>query len=356
MVKFLIDNGADKSALNGFLYTPLHTACWRGLLESVSVLLAAIPAHQLATYVNQQSANGRSALLLAGMHGHITIARKLLAAGANPNLVALDTEGVLRPGTYQLASSPAGLEIFRLLAEFGADFNAADLESWNHLHANARFGRTDLCRELFAISLDADRGKGSNATTSRNCKLDPNAATKDGHTALALAAKYGHVEVVRCLHQFGANPSTSAYFKIPFFKSFSSGSETGLVSGQFTSIGLASFFGHTDTVKALLELGVSANELSDEMFTPLYIAADRGHLEICRNLIDAGADVNYSYVTSILMNTASLGRVDIVKLLVSRGATCSAAAKMAVNLSLRTTSAITTETRKEIVRLLKGSK
>jgi ankyrin repeat protein len=356
IVTLLIDNGADKSALNGFQHTPLHTACCRGLLESVIVLLAAVPPHQLAIYVNQQSADGRSALLLAGMNGHVTIARKLLAAGADPNLIALDIEGVLRPGTYQLASSSAGLEIFRLLAEFGADFNAAGLEGWNHLHANARFGRADLCRELFAISLNADRGKGSNATTSRNCKLDPNAATKDGHTALSLAAKHGHVEVVRCLHQFGANPSTSAYFKIPFFKSFTSGGETGLISGQFTSIGFASFFGHTDTVNALLELGVSANELSDDSFTPLYIAADRGHLEVCRSLIDAGADVNYSYVTSVLMNTAGLGRVDIVRLLVSRGATCSAAAKMAVNFSLRATSAITTETRKEIVRLLKGCK
>ncbi|MFA6303763.1 MAG: ankyrin repeat domain-containing protein [Legionella sp.] len=56
--------------------------------------------------------------------------------------------------------------------------------------------------------------------------------------------------------------------------------------------------------------------------TPLWAAAQNGHFEIARLLIDAGADVNYKHPIgqSVLWTAAAEGHSNIVQLLLSKGA------------------------------------
>lgn len=92
----------------------------------------------------------------------------------------------------------------------------------------------------------------------------------------------------------------------------------------FTALHLAAFFGKTVIAKALIDAGadpgvVSANEMHVQ---PLHSAAAGRHIEICRLLIAAGADVNAKqrHGFTPLHAAAQHGDVELVELLLSAGA------------------------------------
>jgi ankyrin repeat protein len=86
---------------------------------------------------------------------------------------------------------------------------------------------------------------------------------------------------------------------------------------------LASENGYLDIVKQIIYLGadVNANDNNNNI-TALMEASENGHLEIVQFLITNGADVNASdkYNLTALMNAASNGHADIVKLLIENRA------------------------------------
>jgi ankyrin repeat protein len=313
LVPMLIENGANKSALDGWGCTPLHLACHAGLLMSVTTLLTATPADQLGTYVNRLSGTALTPLLYACESGEVAMVTKLLEAGADPNL----PRGVTFVRGLRLPQSAAGLKILKLLVSYGADLFARDATGWNYLHANAWNGRADLCRELFRINLDGptvDKTQGTITVPLSPLgpsKLDPNAKTFVGFTALYLATMNGHIDTVRCLLEFGAD--TTIKCRLPV---------KGLVDTESCSpLAVASCFGHADIVTCLIRSGASPHETSPDL-TPLYIAAQLGRLEICRRLIQAGAAMNFMKQNeeSILSIAARNGNTDVVEMLLELGA------------------------------------
>ncbi|MCJ1439073.1 hypothetical protein MMC27_008464 [Xylographa pallens] len=76
-------------------------------------------------------------------------------------------------------------------------------------------------------------------------------------------------------------------------------------------------------VRAVLSKGADPNcETDDKRFTPLWVAACRGLLEISRLLLDAGANVNAvsNEGTTPLKEAAQIGATEVVQLLIERGA------------------------------------
>lgn len=104
---------------------------------------------------------------------------------------------------------------------------------------------------------------------------DVNTASEDdGKTALMLASFNGHSEIVKILIEAGALVQTK--------------DATGRTALMYASTGT-----DTATVKLLLSKGAEVNEAdSDEHFTPLMWAAAEGGTEICRLLLEAGADTS----------------------------------------------------------------
>lgn len=92
----------------------------------------------------------------------------------------------------------------------------------------------------------------------------------------------------------------------------------------FTPLGLAVFFGHPETVNVLLEAGADVNLASRESMnvTPLASASAAGRLEIARNLIAHGANVNAraSGDFTPLHESAASGRMEFARLLLDHGA------------------------------------
>ena len=78
--------------------------------------------------------------------------------------------------------------------------------------------------------------------------------------------------------------------------------------------------GDLKQVRQLLDSGANANVEDYAAHTPLYHAAQKGHLEIARLLIEDGADIDHESGDSPLLWACYYGHTDMVKLLVENGA------------------------------------
>ena len=128
-----------------------------------------------------------------------------------------------------------------------------------------------------------------------------NDKNKSGWTPLHLAAKRGHTEIIKILIDAGADLSTSNQLK-----------QQGLFGKDNegdSSIDLAYRYGHNETRKLLINetanFLINTEAYVDSKYangwTLLYWAAMDGYVDVARNLIDAGADVNnkYEYIESV---------------------------------------------------------
>lgn len=92
----------------------------------------------------------------------------------------------------------------------------------------------------------------------------------------------------------------------------------------FTPLGLAAFFGHAETVEALLAAGADVNLTSRESMKmpPLGSAMAVERNDIARTLIEHGANVNGKAVNDLtaLHTAAARGNLEAAKLLLAHGA------------------------------------
>ncbi|KAJ5590795.1 hypothetical protein N7450_004767 [Penicillium hetheringtonii] len=84
-------------------------------------------------------------------------------------------------------------------------------------------------------------------------------------------------------------------------------------------VALAAKRGHYEIVKLLLEAGAPSDEPTDRKNTPLSLAAEEGHLDIVKMLVRAGCNVNAEYVPPVCY-AARDGRVEVVQYLLDNGA------------------------------------
>ena len=99
----------------------------------------------------------------------------------------------------------------------------------------------------------------------------------------------------------------------------------------FTALSLAVFFGHAETVNALLAAGAPVNAASRETMkmSPLGSALAAERNDIARTLIDHGADVNAKAENELtpLHTAAARGNLESAKLLLEHGADINATTK-----------------------------
>jgi ankyrin repeat protein len=95
----------------------------------------------------------------------------------------------------------------------------------------------------------------------------------------------------------------------------------------------ASYRGHVDTVRLLLDHGANVNARSEEkMRSPLLSAYYGSHLEVMRLLLERGADANatHSSTTRILHYAAVRGKIDVLRLLLQHNADVNAKSKTGI--------------------------
>uniref|UniRef100_A0A336MJP7 CSON002080 protein n=1 Tax=Culicoides sonorensis TaxID=179676 RepID=A0A336MJP7_CULSO len=132
------------------------------------------------------------------------------------------------------------------------DINTSNANGLNALHLAAKDGHIEIVRELL----------------NRGAKVDN--ATKKGNTALHISSLAGKLDVIQLLVQHGASVNVQ--------------SQNG-----FTPLYMAAQENHDECVKYLLAKGANPALATEDGFTPLAVAMQQGHDKVVAVLLESDA-------------------------------------------------------------------
>jgi len=244
--------------------TPLWIAAREGNIEAVKQHIAA------GTNVNAKTESGRTPLHFAALEGHKEIAELLMAEGANVNAKDDDLLTPLHQAAGVLHGRESHKEVVELLIANGADVNAKMEFGRTPLHSAASRGHREIAELLIAAGADV------------------NAKNENGKTILASRS----VSIPDLLRKHGGIDNSE---------------------GKFTELAIN---GNIDGVKRHLAAGADVNAKDRLGRTPLSAAADMGHKEIVKLLVENGADGK----DVPMVNAAVRDHKEIVELLIAAGA------------------------------------
>jgi uncharacterized protein len=324
-VRALIAQGADVNAAQGDGVTALHWAAMQGDAELAKMLIVAGANVHAATRLGAYTP-----LHMAAERGSVPIVTALVSAGAN-----VDTTTATGTTPLMLAAASGNTDTISTLLDTGADADATELDRGHTalmfaaasnradavtllLRRGADPGIATIVVALAALSADGSNPDGRNlpgnregrsggnaqaATTSaaakrrpgldRNYLLNELVSAQGGMTPLHFASRQGYIGVVTALLDAGVSVNQ-------------------LKGGDHTSpLLIATINGHFDLANVLLERGADPNLASDNGATPLYAAINlqwapkalypqpRAHLnqtlsylDFMKKLLDKGADPN----------------------------------------------------------------
>eukprot|EP00049_Salpingoeca_infusionum_P011092 m.191107 g.191107 ORF g.191107 m.191107 type:complete len:708 (+) comp14835_c0_seq1:65-2188(+) len=246
LMQYLLQNGAslDETNFNG--HSVFLSAANGGRTNVVEWLLC-----QQRFNIHETNNNGDTALLLAAYGGHRQLVERLLELGAS-----LTDKNSCGFTPLLSAANGAQLEMSQWLLQNGSSITEADNDGYTSLILAACGGSIPLV-EFFL--------RQGASLSERN---------QNGDTSLLLAAYCGHTELVRWLLRHGSRSDERNNTRMGVLISAANG-------------------GQVDTVRFLLEeLGTDSLEEMDEGgYTPLLLAAQRGHLDVVQFLAAHGANL-----------------------------------------------------------------
>jgi ankyrin repeat protein len=314
--------------------TALHWAARADDLETADLLLRA------GAKVSAANREGATPLQLAAINGGAAMLDRLLKAGADPN-APLSSSG---DTALMMASRSGKPDAVKVLLDSGARIDAR--ETWGDTTAlmwAVAEGNHQVVRMLIDRGADVNaRSKFVPSATGRGFEGATPIAGKPTQSAednasgllssLMFAAREGDVESARMLVAAGADVNARG-------------------GDGKDALGLAIFNGGYDVASFLIDSHANVNQADAQRFTPLFWAVDRRNMETAPNfpwvvtadplplikkLLDAGADVNFLVnntprarmrdgsprivFATALMRAAFSGDIELVKLLLSRGA------------------------------------
>jgi ankyrin repeat protein len=267
IVKYLLDRGANPNATNHYGVSVLWIPSQRGLYKIVELLLERGASPEIAPSgpeAEERSICGWTPLYAAIKSRQYNVVKLLLQNGANPNAVTS-----LGSTPFLLASEIGDLDVIRCFVEHGADLDYSP--SGKEADELNITGQTALFMATLKEQKDVVEyliGKGSKVNVKNRYGVSP----------LLLCAEGGNEELVRLLVDAGADVNMSPSGEL---------AHEHLLAGQTPLYGAAKK-GHLNICKYLLENGAQVDCQTMTGATPLYTSVEEGHLEICKLLIEHG--------------------------------------------------------------------
>ncbi|KAK3233556.1 hypothetical protein CYMTET_56151 [Cymbomonas tetramitiformis] len=290
---FLADGDQIDSIEEGNL-TALHFAAEKGNADIIQLLLEAF------AYKDARDECGDTPLHVATFHGHLRAVNSLLDAYADKDALNQKQQSALH-----YAAQHGHEAVLEALVRASSNLELADEDAQTALHIAAELGHAAAVAQLLRAGA---RGNS------------PDVA---GNTPLHLAACSGHAEVIHqlighragihCRNQVDSRPLEPAWAGWPWRGSMKHGlslkhaddERTCLVCGdtilgvledkwqeQQTPLFLAAQNGHVEAVQGLLHGGASCASADQEGCTALHLVALHGHVEVLHVLLKAGASVH----------------------------------------------------------------
>jgi len=316
MVQALLEKGADANQRDARGVTALSIAQDAGNPDAVKLLLAG-GAKEIYTY---KGMNLDDALILAASNGDAVKVRESLAAGADPHTAS-------RAGVTPLLAAAYGgnADAVKALVEAGAHVNEVPngFRAWTWTGAKLPISRQPLAQAASvgdtALIIAARLGHAAVVDYLLGHGADPKLANPHTDTPLSVAAEQGHAKIVALILAKGVDPDEGRQ-SIP---SFSGRAMVGRKNEDHnTPLIKAAQGGHNDAVRVLLEAKADSNIRGFAGKTALYWAVERGYADVVALLLErhADPDVKSDAGLSPLMEAAKNGRVDIVKALIASNA------------------------------------
>lgn len=345
LVEAILSRGADKEASDKDGRSPLRLAVEHSNLSAVKALLSAG-----ADFDRRCSSDGCTALDVATIRAELEIMAALTRAGA-------DVNGACARGYTALhrAAFHNRRQALELLLQAGARVDVMDLEGWTPLFDACAEGATDAIVSLLR------HGANSRHLDNRGRSLLHVAAEREHSDAVLLLLEHGEVDVGL---RFGSSQSSALDFAVVagngevtrvLIERGGADVNAAMIDGR-TTLHRAAFFnkptaidvlfragadleakthsncggtdccgwtpifdaaaeGSTDAVVALLNHRAAHGAADSTGRTPLHVAAEAEHAEVCAALLDAGADPFLRYGAdelSVLDLAAREGNVDLV--------------------------------------------
>jgi ankyrin repeat protein len=243
----------------------------------------AIAALDAGAQVNARDAAKNTPLLLAAVDGNAAMVAALLAHGAD--ILARDDQEYR---AFDLAVERYNREAAQALLEYWISAGGSDAQ-----RAASRIALAAAKNDLPAVRAALDAG------------VPADAIGDSGYTALALAARWGRIEIVELLLARGAKPdlgTSSRYGATPLMEASRDGrveiARKLIAAGASVNTGdrygdhalnWAAYFGHAPFVALLLEHKPDLQRTGQSDDWPIEIAIRQGHPDVVALLAKAGA-------------------------------------------------------------------
>ncbi len=350
-VKLLLENDANPHAVDADGLTALMNAAENG---SVDVMKELIKSSSDDKYVDTMSTTGFNALIIASAHGHSDAVKFLIKeAKVDVNLVhdnqvtslmyaaasgKVDTMKVLledgkvdvnalhtNGGSALIEACTAGAaEAIAFLVDNGAKYDIIDNDGVTPLMAIAAQGNVNgVTSILNALKKDMN---------AEQLKAHINLFSFSGGSSVMFAAAGGHSEAMKILIELGADVNAVAQATPDYLVKLAKMIKEGTVKDEdphvdgVTATHVAAQGGHLESVKMLIEANADVTVLDDEERTPLLLAVKGNYGDVASVLVEGGADPNTPYVDdegeshNLLLDSIIVENTDFANLLISKGA------------------------------------